>query len=43
MDELAHEPRLDAAAMKAFAHPLRMRMFSVLSNSGPATATRLAE
>ncbi|CAM3411823.1 transcriptional regulator [Occultella aeris] len=43
MDELAHEPRLDAAAMKAFAHPLRLRMFSVLSNGGPATATRLAE
>ncbi|WP_165962856.1 helix-turn-helix domain-containing protein [Occultella glacieicola] len=43
MDELAHEPRLDAAAMKAFAHPLRLRMFSVLSNSGPATATLLAQ
>jgi DNA-binding transcriptional ArsR family regulator len=43
MDEFVFEPRLDAAAMKAFAHPLRLRMFSVLSNGGPATATGLAE
>lgn len=43
MDELAFEPELDSAAMKAFAHPLRLRMFSALSNGGPATATRLAE
>lgn len=43
MDELAFERRLDAAAMKAFAHPLRLRMFSLLSTGGPATATRLAE
>lgn len=43
MDELAFERQLDPAAMKAFAHPLRLRMFSALSNGGPATATQLGE
>lgn len=37
------EPELDTAAMKAFAHPLRMRIFQELHNRGPATATQLAE
>lgn len=33
---------LDAAAMKAFAHPLRMEMYTYLSDHGAATATMLA-
>jgi len=37
------EPELDTAAMKAFTHPLRLRMFQELQNRGPATATHLAE
>lgn len=40
---LAREPALDAAAMKAFAHPLRLQMFQALHNGGPATATQLAQ
>lgn len=37
------EPAIDAAAMKAFAHPLRMAMYSYLSDHGSATATMLAK
>lgn len=36
-------PQIDASAMKAFAHPLRMRMYAWLTDHGPATATTLAE
>lgn len=35
--------RIDATAMKAFAHPLRMAMYRYLTDHGPATATMLAE
>jgi DNA-binding transcriptional ArsR family regulator len=34
--------RLDAAGLKALAHPLRVRMLSTLRDDGPATATQLA-
>jgi len=33
---------LDTSAMKALAHPLRMRLLSLLRAHGPATATQLA-
>jgi DNA-binding transcriptional ArsR family regulator len=33
---------IDATAMKAFAHPLRMAMYEYLSDHGSATATMLA-
>lgn len=33
---------MDSAAMKAFAHPLRMAMYQRLVDGGPATATSLA-
>lgn len=33
---------VDSAAMKAFAHPLRMAMYQRLGDHGPATATSLA-
>jgi DNA-binding transcriptional ArsR family regulator len=35
--------RLDAAGLKALAHPLRVRMLATLRNDGPATATQLAQ
>ncbi len=35
--------RLDAAAVKVLAHPLRSRLLSALRREGPATATRLAQ
>lgn len=35
--------QMNAKTMKAFAHPLRMRMYTFLSDHGSATATRLAE
>ena len=35
--------RLDAAALKVLAHPLRSRLLSALRLGGPATATALAE
>ncbi|WP_344684931.1 MULTISPECIES: helix-turn-helix domain-containing protein [Actinomycetes] len=35
--------RMDAKTMKAFAHPLRMAMYSYLSDQGSATATQLAK
>ena len=34
--------RLDAAALKVLAHPLRSRLLSALRRGGPATATSLA-
>ena len=34
--------RLDSAAVKVLAHPLRSRLLSALRRSGPATATTLA-
>ncbi|WP_326625744.1 winged helix-turn-helix domain-containing protein [Nonomuraea fuscirosea] len=33
---------LDANAMKSFAHPLRLRLYDLLDERGPSTATRLA-
>jgi len=35
--------RLDAAALKVLAHPLRSRLLSALRREGPATATDLAK
>mgnify|MGYP001398903536 CR=1 FL=1 len=35
--------QVDATAMKAFAHPLRMAMYRYLSDRGAATATMLAQ
>ncbi len=35
-------PVLDAAAVKAFAHPLRVRLYYLLDADGPATASGLA-
>ncbi|MCK0112451.1 helix-turn-helix domain-containing protein [Ornithinimicrobium sp. F0845] len=35
-------PAVDATAMKAFAHPLRMAMYDYLNDHGSATATMLA-
>ncbi len=34
---------LDAAGLKALAHPLRMRLLAALRSDGPSTATALAE
>ncbi|MFG1961199.1 ArsR/SmtB family transcription factor [Nonomuraea sp. NPDC049028] len=33
---------LDANALKSFAHPLRLRIYELLDEHGPSTATRLA-
>ena len=42
VDDKTREPRgISADALKAFAHPLRMAMYSALTNDGPATATML--
>ncbi|MBB1255574.1 helix-turn-helix domain-containing protein [Streptomyces alkaliterrae] len=35
--------RLDARSLRGLAHPLRMRLLKVLRQSGPATASQLAE
>lgn len=35
-------PTLDAAAVRAFAHPLRLRLFYLLEADGPVTASGLA-
>jgi DNA-binding transcriptional ArsR family regulator len=43
--ETVEAPRgiaLDAAALRAFAHPLRVRMYTLLEDCGPATASQLA-
>jgi DNA-binding transcriptional ArsR family regulator len=42
MDGMEPVRRLDAAGLKALAHPLRVRMLSALRGDGPATATQLA-
>ena len=34
---------VDASALKALAHPLRVRMYDLLADGGPATASQLAE
>jgi DNA-binding transcriptional ArsR family regulator len=34
---------VDATALKALAHPLRVRMYDLLGDNGPATASQLAE
>lgn len=41
----AHEPtrELDASALKALAHPLRVRIFDILSQFGPQTSSSLAD
>ncbi|MFF4614769.1 ArsR/SmtB family transcription factor [Nonomuraea jabiensis] len=33
---------LDASALKSFAHPLRLRIYELLDEHGPSTATKLA-
>lgn len=38
-----HMEDVDPATLKAFAHPLRMRMYTYLRDHGAATASRLAE
>lgn len=35
-------PAIDTSALKAFAHPLRLRLYDHLKDHGPATATMLA-
>jgi len=42
MPDVKHSPTLDAAAVRAFAHPLRVRLFYLLDADGPATASGLA-
>ncbi len=44
MEERTQEGRvLDAGALRALAHPLRVRLFDILSQYGPQTASSLAE
>ncbi|MEX2984065.1 ArsR/SmtB family transcription factor [Streptomyces sp. C36] len=47
MTEASEAPRptrrIDARSLRGLAHPLRMRIFELLSLDGPATATLLAE
>ncbi len=46
-EPIAAEPKpvrtLDAGALKALAHPLRVQMYDILAQHGPQTASRLAE
>jgi len=43
-DDRREEPRIiDSGALKALAHPLRVRMYDILSQFGPQTASSLAE
>jgi DNA-binding MarR family transcriptional regulator len=42
-DGKSPERVLDATAMKAFAHPLRMAMYNYLTDHGSATATTMAQ
>ncbi|QFG69949.1 winged helix-turn-helix domain-containing protein [Ornithinimicrobium pratense] len=37
-----HARAIDTSALKAFAHPLRLRLYDHLKDHGPATATMLA-
>src|SRR5690625_2999971 len=39
---MAHFPRLESAAIRVLAHPLRSRLLARLRLEGPATATVLA-
>ncbi|MFI6598482.1 ArsR/SmtB family transcription factor [Nonomuraea sp. NPDC050536] len=34
---------LDSGALKSFAHPLRLRLYELLDEHGPSTATKLAD
>lgn len=43
MTENERERTLDAGALKALAHPLRVRIYDLLSERGPQTASTLAE
>lgn len=46
MDQPGEQPQprtLDAGALRALAHPLRVQLFNLLSSHGPATCTALAE
>lgn len=43
MNEPVPSRSLDAGALKALAHPLRVRIFDLLSERGPQTASTLAE
>ena len=43
MYAMSRSLRLDAAAVKVLAHPLRSRLLSALRRGGPATATALAQ
>ena len=40
-DKPFRSPSIGAEALKAFAHPLRMAMYTALRNDGPATASML--
>ncbi|MDA0637567.1 helix-turn-helix domain-containing protein [Nonomuraea sp. MCN248] len=43
MDRKSYSARtLDPGALKSFAHPLRLRLYELLEERGPATATQLA-
>jgi DNA-binding transcriptional ArsR family regulator len=43
-DAVRREPMLvDAGALKALAHPLRVQMYDLLADHGPATASQLGE
>lgn len=42
-DRPFHLPDVDSATLKAFSHPLRMRMYNHLKDHGAATASMLAE
>jgi len=43
MTDSSHDVALSGARLKAIAHPLRVRLLSILREDGPSTATRLAE
>lgn len=40
---LRHAKELDTSALRALAHPLRVKIYDILSQYGPQTATMLAE
>ncbi|ROQ38303.1 ArsR family transcriptional regulator [Frondihabitans sp. PhB188] len=43
MSDKPNDRALDAGALRAMAHPLRVELYEALSNYGPATASGLAE
>jgi DNA-binding transcriptional ArsR family regulator len=43
VSEASRQLQVDPAALKALAHPLRVRMYDLLDQEGPATASQLAE